>query len=104
MSTITSIDHGMPAYGAPEILTFTTSGSVASAAAIPHGTTVELYATEACYVAFGATAPTAASTSHKLPADWPIQRTMHGDTFIGVRGAVAGGTLTISILRVGGGK
>lgn len=101
---ITSIDYGMPTYADPEILTFSTGATAVTAAAIPHGTQVQLYATEDCYLAFGATAPTAASTTHKLAKDWHMPYTIHGPTFIGVRGAINTGTLTITKLTFGGGE
>jgi hypothetical protein len=104
MSVITHIDYGMPTYADPEIITFSTAASAATAAAIPHGTTVELHATEDCYLAFGAAAPTAASTTHKLTKDFHLRYTMHGDTFIAARGAINSGALTISILVTAGGK
>ena len=104
MSIITFIDHGMPTYAAPEIINFSTSGSTASADAIPHGTTVQLHATEDCYIAFGATAPTAASTSHYLTKDTHMPYTMHGDTFIAARGVLNTGYLRITILTTAGGK
>lgn len=100
---VTHIDHGMPTYAAPEIITFSTSGSTATVAAIAHGTTVELFATEDCYLAFGSTAPTAASTTHRLAAMEARRYTMHGPTFIAARGMVNAGTLAITILVNGGG-
>lgn len=100
---VTSIDYGMPTYAAPEIITFSTSGSTATAAAIPHGTTVELFALEDCYIAFGATAPTAASTTHRLAAYEARRYTMRGPTFIAARGMINTGTLAITILAFGGG-
>jgi hypothetical protein len=104
MSVITHIDYGMPTYEAPEIINFSTSGSTATADAIPHGTTVELHTTENCYFAFGKTAPTAASTSHFLVKDIPQRYTMHGDTYIAARGEINTGYLRITILVTAGGK
>ena len=104
MSAITTIDYGMPTYADPTIITFTTGAGAATAAAIPHGTTVILHATEDCYLAFGATAPGATSTSHYLNKDFPERFTMHGNTFIGARGAINTGKLRITTLVMGGGK
>lgn len=100
---ITSIDYGMPTEAEPEIINFTTSGSTASAAAIPHGTTVELHTTENCYWGVGASAPTASSTSHFLVKDIPQRYTMHGNMFIGARGEINTGFLRITVLVMGGG-
>jgi hypothetical protein len=104
MSVITHIDYGMPTYADPEIINFSTAASTPTADAIPHGTTVELHADEDCYIAFGATAPTAASTSHKLTKDVHLRYTMHGDTYIAARGRINTGYLTITILQTAGGK
>lgn len=100
---ITSIDYGMPTYADPEILTFTTGATAVTAAAIPHGTQVQLFATEDCYIAFGAIAPAAAATTHKLPKDVLMPYTIHGPTFIGAKGMINTGTLTITRLTMGGG-
>lgn len=104
MSVITNFEYGVPSSVDPEIVNFSTSGSAATAAAIPHGTTVELHATEDCYLAFGVAAPTATVLSHPFPAKTRVRYTMHGDTFIGARGAINPGDLAISIIICAGGK
>jgi hypothetical protein len=103
MSIITHFEYGMLSYEDPIIIPFTTSGSTSTAAAVPHGRTVELYASEDCYIAFGSTAPTAASTTHSLTAKTAIRYTMHGDTYIAARGMINSGTLKISTVVLSGG-
>ena len=104
MSVITHMDYGMPTIAAPEIINFSTAASTATAAAIPHGTTVQLHATEDCYLAFGPATPTAASTTHYLTKDTHMPYTLHGDQFIAARGVLNTGFLRITILVTAGGK
>jgi hypothetical protein len=102
MSIITDIEPGVLSTVSPEIVAFTTEGSTSTAAAIPTGTTVELLATEDCYYAFGTSAPTAASTTHYLPAKTIKRLRMHGALFIAARGVSNSGSLYVSKVILAG--
>ncbi len=102
MSAITDLEPGMPSTASPTIISFTTSGSTATGAAIASGTTVELMSTEDVYYALGSSAPTAASTTHYLPAKTIKRIRMHGAMYISARGVVNSGSLYISKIILAG--
>lgn len=101
MSVITDIEPGVLSTANPVIVTFTTAGSTATAAAIVSGTTVELVANEDCYIAFGAT-PVGASTTHYLPAKTIRRFRLHGSLKIAARGVINSGSLYISTVILAG--
>jgi hypothetical protein len=101
MSIVTDIENGILSTAAPVVIAFTTAGSTATAATIPTGTTIELCSTEDCYIAFGAT-PTAASTTHYLPAKTIRRFRMHGTLKIAARGVINSGSLYVSNVILAG--
>jgi hypothetical protein len=101
MSVITDLEPGILSTADPTIVSFTTSGSTATAAAVPTGTTIELLATEDCYLAFAAS-PTAASTTHYLVAKTYKRFRLHGALKIAARGVLNSGSLYISTVVLSG--
>ena len=102
MSVITDLEPGILSTADPTIISFTTAGSTATGAAIATGTTVELCSTEDCYIAFGTSAPTAASTTHYLVAKTYKRFRLHGALFISARGVINSGSLYISTVVLSG--
>ena len=102
MSIVTDLEPGVLSTVSPTIVSFTTAGSTATGAAIASGTTVELCSTEDAYVAFGTSAPTAASTTHYLPAKTIRRFRMHGALYIAARGVINSGSLYISKVILAG--
>lgn len=102
MSIVTDLEPGVLSTVDPEIVSFTAAGSTSTAAAIPSGTTVELLATEDAFIAFGTSAPTAASTTHYLVAKTYMRVRMHGALFISARGVINSGSLYVSKVILSG--
>ena len=98
---IQEINPGILSTADPVIITFTTSGSTATGAAIAAKTIIEVVATENCYVAFGTSAPTAASTTHFLVANTYRRFKLDRALYVAARGVINGGFLYIATVITG---
>jgi hypothetical protein len=101
MTIVTDFEPGILSTANPVIISFTAAGSTATGSAIATGTTVELLATEDCYIAFAAS-PTAASTTHYLVAKTYRRFRLHGALKIAARGVINSGSLYISTVVLAG--
>jgi hypothetical protein len=97
MSAITYIDPGQISTADPTIIAFNTSTSTPTGSTIASGKTIEVVATENCYIAFGAS-PVAAATTHFLVANTYKRFRLRGDYKIAALGQINSGSLYISVV------